>query len=140
MSEASDITIAISSDTPRVRFDREQLIGTFRELIANAVSATEPATRRLTVKAGGELTDKNVAVAVIDNGTGMPAEVAERALDPFFSHRPAGRGRGLGLARVQQWMRLNGGRVRIDSTPGRGTRVELRLPCATRGSSERAGD
>ncbi|MCZ6699581.1 MAG: ATP-binding protein, partial [Planctomycetota bacterium] len=140
MSEASDITIAISSDTPRARFDREQLIGTFRELIANAVSATEPATRRLTVKAGGELTDKNVAVAVIDNGTGMPAEVAERALDPFFSHRPAGRGRGLGLARVQQWMSLNGGRVWIDSTPGRGTRVELRLPCATRGSSERAGD
>lgn len=138
ISEASEITIAIPSDTPRARFDREQLIGTFRELIANAVSVTEPATRRLTIKAERELTDKNVVVAVIDNGRGMPAEIVDRALDPFFSHRPAGRGRGLGLARVQQVMRLNGGRVRIDSTPGRGTRVELRLPCGTRGDSERS--
>jgi signal transduction histidine kinase len=57
----------------------------------------------------------------------MSPEVLERAMDPFFSHQPAGRRRGLGLARVHQWVRSNGGDVRIESQPGAGTTVELRL-------------
>jgi len=120
----------VPSDTPPVRFDRDQLGRTFRELVNNAVESTEPSTRRLSIKASTDLTEENVVVEVADNGRGMTAEVRSRAIDPFFSHRPAGRGRGLGLARVHRWLRQNGGSLALDSRPGEGTRVSLRLPMA----------
>ncbi len=121
------LVVDIPSHTPAVRFDREQLMRTFRELLQNAADATEPETRRLAVKARADLADMTVAVVVADNGTGMTPETRERAFDPFFSHRPAGRRRGLGLARVRQWVGQNGGAVRIDAEPGGGTSVELKL-------------
>lgn len=124
------LELDLPSDTPRVLFDRDQLSRTFRELVRNAVAATDPADRRLTVKARVNLAEKSLVVAMIDNGCGMKPEVLERAMDPFFSHQPAGRRRGLGLARVHQWIRQNGGDVRIESRAGQGTRVELRLPIA----------
>ncbi|MBN2560701.1 MAG: HDOD domain-containing protein [Phycisphaerae bacterium] len=124
----SAFSIEVPSDTPPVRFDDEQLTRLFRELIKNAIEATDASSRRLTVKATGDLTDKNIVVVVADNGRGMTEEVRSRATDPFFSHRPAGRGRGLGLARVHRWLQQNGGTIRIDSEPGQGTRVEVQLP------------
>ena len=99
-----------------------------RELIANSVEATTPADGRLTVKAAPDLTEEHVVVRVSDNGRGMTADVLARAMDPFFSHRPAGRGRGLGLARVQRWIVAGQATMQIDSSPGQGTTVTLRLP------------
>ncbi len=125
--------LELPSHTPCVRFDRVHLERLFQELLTNAVEATDSANRRLTVKASMDLTEENLVVTVADNGRGMTPEVRSRAADPFFSHRPAGRGRGLGLARVQQWLHLNAGSMRIESEPGRGTRVELRLPVAGSG-------
>jgi len=61
---------------------------------------------------------------------GMAPEVLERALDPFFSHRPAGRGRGLGLSRAARYAEINGGRLRLSSRPGQGTIVLVSLPAA----------
>ena len=63
-----------------------------------------------------------------DNGCGMSGEVLERAVDPFFSSRPAGRGRGLGLSRAYRLAELNGGRLWLESTPNVGTKVTLELP------------
>src|SRR5690606_13335277 len=61
-------------------------------------------------------------------GMGMPREVADRALEPFFTTKPAGKGTGLGLAQVYGAARQSGGWVEIDSTPGRGATVRLFLP------------
>ncbi len=126
--EGSALGLEVPSDTPSVWFDPEQLSRMFRELIENSIEATEPSSRRLTVKAMADLTEESLVVVVTDNGHGMTPEVRSRALDPFFSHRPAGRGRGLGLARVHRWLRDNGGGIRIESEPGKGTNIELRLP------------
>ena len=126
--DAPAISVEVPSDTPPVRFDRSQLSQMFRELLQNGIDATEPATRRLTVKAASDLTEESVVVVVADNGRGMASEVLSRAMGPFFSHRPAGRGRGLGLARVHRWLQCNGAAIRIESNPGEGTAVELRLP------------
>lgn len=114
--------------TPPVRFDRAQLQRVFRELFDNAIEATDRSHRRLTIKTSLDLTEEDLVVTVADNGRGMTPDVRNRAADPFFSHRPAGRGRGLGLARVQQWMQQNAATMRIESEPGQGTRVELKLP------------
>ncbi len=128
--EESAIRVETASDTPPARFDPAQLRGIFREIIQNAIEATEPSSRLLTVKAATDLAEKRIVVEVGDNGRGMTPEVLACAADPFFSQRPAGRGRGLGLARVQRWLQLNGGTMRIRSQPGEGTAVELRLPVA----------
>ncbi|WP_187368976.1 hybrid sensor histidine kinase/response regulator [Baekduia soli] len=71
-----------------------------------------------------------VAIIVADTGQGMPDEVLERALEPFFTTKPKGQGTGLGLATVYGIASRSGGRVAIDSTPGHGTRVTVLLPAS----------
>jgi signal transduction histidine kinase len=129
------LVLDVPSDTPAVWFDPDILARVFRELFDNAIEATPPEDRRLTVKARPDLSEDFLVVHVTDNGRGMTPDVLGRAMDPFFSHRPAGRGRGLGLARVARCLAEGAGAISIESSPGHGTRVELRLP--TRPSSDR---
>jgi signal transduction histidine kinase len=72
-------------------------------------------------------------VSVEDNGCGMSPDVLDHCLDPFFSHRPAGRGRGLGLSRAHSLAVANGGRLWLESTPGAGTTAFVELPAARTG-------
>lgn len=72
----------------------------------------------------------HVVLTVQDTGAGMPAEVLARATEPFFTTKEAGRGTGLGLAMVHGFAAQSGGALRIHSTPGEGTRVEIWLPRA----------
>ncbi|MDR0280453.1 MAG: PAS domain-containing protein [Paucimonas sp.] len=67
-------------------------------------------------------------LSVKDNGLGMSADVAARAIDPFFTTKPLGQGTGLGLSMAYGFVRQSGGQLRIVSTPGQGTRIELYLP------------
>jgi PAS domain S-box-containing protein len=71
-----------------------------------------------------------VGIAVLDSGHGMTAEVAARAFEPFFTTKPTGAGTGLGLSQTYGFATQSGGTVRIDSTQGVGTTVELLLPRA----------
>ncbi|EYD76035.1 putative sensor/response regulator hybrid protein [Rubellimicrobium mesophilum DSM 19309] len=69
-----------------------------------------------------------VVIAVEDSGTGMGPEILARVLEPFFTTKEVGKGTGLGLSMAYGFARQSGGTLRIDSEPGRGTRVELWLP------------
>ena len=69
-----------------------------------------------------------VEVMVEDNGTGMTTEVLKKAMDPFFTTKAVGKGTGLGLALVHTTVTAHGGDLKIDSQPGRGTRVTMTLP------------
>ena len=73
---------------------------------------------------------KYVAVWVIDTGMGMTEEVSAQAVEPFFTTKELGKGTGLGLAQVYGFVRQCGGDLRIISKLGRGTTVEMLLPCA----------
>ncbi|HYG28685.1 MAG TPA: response regulator [Allosphingosinicella sp.] len=72
-----------------------------------------------------------VCVAVEDDGEGMTPEILARAIEPFFSTKPLGKGTGLGLAQVYGIAKQSGGTIRIESEPGRGTRVRILLPRAS---------
>jgi PAS domain S-box-containing protein len=68
---------------------------------------------------------------VQDTGTGMSADVLKRVFEPFFTTKDVGKGSGLGLPMVYGFVRQSGGHVRIDSTLGVGTSVQLFLPRST---------
>lgn len=68
-----------------------------------------------------------VEIRVVDNGIGMSPATILRAFDPFFTTKPDGLG-GVGLPMVDRFVRDWGGEIAIDSEPGVGTTVTLRLP------------
>lgn len=69
-----------------------------------------------------------VRLAVIDQGEGMSQETLARATEPFFTTKGIGKGTGLGLAMVHGITTQSGGTLRLESSVGVGTRVELWLP------------
>jgi two-component system sensor histidine kinase PilS (NtrC family) len=75
--------------------------------------------------------DGSVVIAVVDDGTGIAPEQLARIFDPFFTTKQTGT--GLGLATSHAVIAEHGGRIDVDSAPGRGTTMTVRLP---RGSAE----
>ncbi|MDR3537147.1 MAG: CHASE3 domain-containing protein [Acetobacteraceae bacterium] len=71
-----------------------------------------------------------VMVSVTDSGHGMPPEVLERAMEPFYTTKDTTLGTGLGLSMVYGFAKQSGGHIKIYSEVGRGTTVRLYLPCA----------
>nr|WP_080667861.1 PAS domain-containing sensor histidine kinase [Pseudomonas parafulva] len=69
-----------------------------------------------------------VQIRVSDSGIGMPNEVLERAMEPFFTTKPLGQGSGLGLSMVYGFIRQSGGQMNIKSVVGSGTCIDIYLP------------
>ena len=69
-----------------------------------------------------------VKLTINDQGCGMDAVTLQKATQPFFSVRPAGRKRGMGLAYAARFVQLNKGSLDIESELGSGTAVTIYLP------------
>src|SRR5205085_10221887 len=68
-----------------------------------------------------------ICITIADDGHGMAPEVLDKIYDPFFTTKPVGSGTGLGMSIVYGVVQQHGAHIRLDSAPGRGTRVELRF-------------
>jgi two-component system NtrC family sensor kinase len=115
---------------PGIHADRYRVQTALFNLIQNALEAM-PTGGRLTVSTAATPEQKEVSITVSDTGGGIPPELMERICEPFFSTRQEEGMRGLGLAIVQDIVKMHGGRVQILSTPGEGTKVVLCFPAVS---------
>ena len=126
-SETAGMRVQVEADVAQapLRFWGDPAL--LRQAITNLLSNAEQAMPgggkvRLTVQ---EL-DEAVAIHVTDEGIGIPAEIQSRIFDHSFTTKQGGS--GIGLAVVQQVVRLHGGRIRLRSRADEGTQVTLELP------------
>ena len=122
-----ELTAHLPDDLPAVALDEGHLEQVLVNLLLNAADALDGRGGNITVDAS---TDGRtwVRIDVVDDGPGMPPAVVERAFDPFYTTKEPGQGTGLGLAICDRVVSDAGGNITIDSGPGEGTRVSVRLP------------
>src|SRR5207249_3334021 len=119
-AERSEVSLtATAASAAVVEGDPARLAAVLGNLVANALRHT-PAGGSVTVSASGS------AVTVADTGAGIDPELLPHVFDRFV--RGAGGGSGLGLAIAKDVAEAHGGRISIESAPGRGTSVRLELP------------
>jgi len=115
-----------ADNLPRIRCAPSQINQVLLNIITNACQAIEHDQGRIQIKT--YLHQNDACISIQDNGKGMDAATQARIFDPFFTTKPVGEGTGLGLAISCQIIEQHGGRIRLASKPGVGTRFEIRLP------------
>ena len=133
-SRAAAVAVEVEPDLPAVRGFVGELNQIWANLIDNALDAI-PDGGRVDVRANRD--HQRVVVRIIDNGTGIPAEIRDRIFDPFFTTKPVGQGTGLGLDIVRRLVRHNDGEIAVESRPGR-TEFRVVLPTAAIDAGARA--
>ncbi|HEV8331052.1 MAG TPA: XrtA/PEP-CTERM system histidine kinase PrsK [Steroidobacteraceae bacterium] len=112
-------------DPARVNADPERLTAIIEHLIRNAQDASA-AEGQIVLEVRADR--RNALVTVTDTGSGMTAEfVRERLFRPFDSTKGS-KGMGIGAYQVREYVRMLGGQVEVQSSPGTGTRISITLP------------
>lgn len=117
----------LAADLPAVRGDALLLGQVLSSLLANAIEALDR-DGQITVRGEWVRGQSQVTLSVQDSGPGMTNAQLRRAGKPFHTTKP--RGLGVGLALARRVIERFGGRLEIDSEPGRGTTVRLHMPTA----------
>ena len=117
---------AVPEELPPHAVDRDQLRQVLANLVQNAVEAAPPERPCEVVVRAAHGGQAPLLLEVEDDGAGMPPEVVARAFEPLFTTKS--KGTGLGLAIVGKIVAAHGGTIRVESRPGRGTRIVMELP------------
>ena len=127
----------LAAPLPAAKVDAAQFETALLNLVVNARDATVDGGQITVCTRATELKEGEVPplpggpyvqVVVQDSGSGMPADVLERAIEPFFTTKEVGKGTGLGLSQVYGMVQQVRGALRIKSAPGEGTAVSLFFP------------
>jgi signal transduction histidine kinase len=123
------ITLKVDAEAQIGKFigDERRVVQVLYNLLANAVGFS-PQDASIVVSA--KRTEHNVIFTVTDSGPGIPPDVKDKVFDWFESHSNGSRhrGAGLGLSLVRSFVELHGGKVRVESTVGKGTTVTCNFP------------
>jgi signal transduction histidine kinase len=127
-----ELDLDLDTMLPAIEGVADQITQVLMNLLINAMDATAMVEgRHPRVQVVSRLVGTEVEVEVKDNGSGMDPEVRQRAREAFFTTKPVGKGTGLGLSLCDTILSAHGGRLEIDSAPGRGTAVTIRIPIET---------
>ena len=129
-----EIVDYLSGNLPTVLLDREAFHGALLNLVLNAEQAM-PDGGQMVVRTYG--TADGVAMDLIDTGCGMDDQTQAKVFDAFFSMKRGGS--GLGLPTARKIIEGHGGQITLQSEPGRGTQVTIRLPIPARLPAEGGG-
>jgi putative nucleotidyltransferase with HDIG domain len=126
--DGTAVQTEIDPRLPSLKADREQFYSTLREVLDNSFQACVDRSPLVKISAERRADGDGLRMVISDNGVGMPREVLSKATSPFYSHKSAGRRRGLGLSRSSRWVEQHGGRLVIESRPGKGATVKIDWP------------
>jgi two-component system NtrC family sensor kinase len=125
-----EVTLTVDPGVPDLELNANQMKQVFLNLLSNAVHAIagtgHPGTIRVHVRPWLE----GLAVQVTDDGPGMTEAVAHRVFEPFYTTKAEGQGTGLGLSISQGIAKEHGGRITLETAPGRGATFTVELPGA----------
>ena len=117
------VSVDLDDSAGTIRADAEQLGRALQNLVLNAIDAM-PAGGTLTVRT--RRSAAGVRIDIADTGEGIEAGERARLFTPYYTTKQ--HGTGLGLAIVQSVVADHGGKITVDSTPGRGTTFRIELP------------
>ena len=136
---AIEVAVSVEGESLRAEVDPSQLdlvllnLGlNGRDAMASGGRLTLSAERVRLIGQIEDLYGDFIALSVIDTGCGIPEEMRDRILEPFFTTKPLGQGTGLGLSQAYGFAKQSNGALAIESEVGRGTRVILYLPATDR--------
>jgi len=126
--EMLDVRAEIAENVESVFVDSAQIVSAIANIISNAVESYGDKSGPVEITAGIDESGELVELTIKDQGCGMEAETLKKATQPFFSAKPAGRKRGMGLAYAARFIQINKGVLNIESELGSGTTVTIFLP------------
>jgi PAS domain S-box-containing protein len=132
IGEDVELEYALEAGAGSVKIDPTHLEQIVMNLAVNARDAM-PEGGRLEIATAGVASPEGrgwVEISVGDTGAGMDEATRARIFEPFFTTKVAGKGTGLGLSTVSAIVDQNDGEIEVESAPGEGTRVRVRLPRA----------
>ncbi len=126
--EHINVQIEVAEDAKEVFVDSAQIASAIANVLTNAIESYSDELGPIKITAQSAGSGEMVRLQIMDLGCGMDAQTLRKAVQPFFSARPAGRKRGMGLAYAARFAQINGGALSIESQPGVGTTVTFHLP------------
>lgn len=118
----------LEHNLPLIKGSEDQMKQVIMNLISNAVeSMRQTSKKRLTIKTVSQPEDQSVGIQIQDTGSGIPKESISKIFEPFFTTKKKGKGVGLGLSVVYGIINEHGGKLFVDSTPGKGSRFDITL-------------
>ncbi|HDK41587.1 MAG TPA: PAS domain-containing sensor histidine kinase, partial [Nitrospirae bacterium] len=134
----------IPPDLPKILAQPQQIEQVLLNIISNSRHALnqkyEGAHKDKIIELLGEkvIIEKKpfLRIAVLDHGSGIPTDMLDKVLNPFFSSKPADQGTGLGLSISHGIITDHNGKMSIESMEGKFTRVVIDLPADEKGNEE----
>jgi two-component system NtrC family sensor kinase len=120
-----DFETHLDPNTPTVMADRDQMRQVVLNIVLNAAEAM-PDGGTIRVSTRMDSAANQIVVSIQDTGAGIPPEAMHKLFEPFFTTKKTGT--GLGLAIGYGIMERHRGTINVDSVPGKGTTISLRLP------------
>ena len=129
-SKQLNVNIDIQDTCQDVFVDSAQIASAIANIFSNSIESYSENHGQIDVVAVEDESTNCLKLSISDTGCGMDPQTLQKAIQPFFSAKPAGRKRGMGLAYAIRLIQLNNSSAKITSELDHGTKVTILLPCS----------